>query len=92
MTTENNRNMTVPQQVQYQNQAQQPPPIQPQVPQQQQQQPQSQVPQQQAPPMAQQPQVPQVQHQQHLPPQQGLNGGWQSEQDIGERRKMIAKM
>jgi hypothetical protein len=25
-------------------------------------------------------------------PHQGLNGGWQSDQDYQERRKMIAKM
>lgn len=27
----------------------------------------------------------------HLP-HQGLNGGWQSDKDVNERRKMIAKM
>eukprot|EP00554_Chaetoceros_debilis_P004040 CAMPEP_0194085526 /NCGR_PEP_ID=MMETSP0149-20130528/17743_1 /TAXON_ID=122233 /ORGANISM="Chaetoceros debilis, Strain MM31A-1" /LENGTH=1623 /DNA_ID=CAMNT_0038768423 /DNA_START=348 /DNA_END=5219 /DNA_ORIENTATION=+ len=59
----------------------------PQQAQQQMQQPQVAVSQQQAP----QQQVPQVQHQQHMPPQ-GLNGGWQSEGDIVDRRKMIAKI
>jgi hypothetical protein len=35
----------------------------------------------------------QQQHQQPMYPQhQGLNGGWQSDQDYNERRKMIAKM
>jgi hypothetical protein len=28
----------------------------------------------------------------HNPVQQGLNGGWQSDKDVNERRKMIAKM
>eukprot|EP00563_Minutocellus_polymorphus_P002193 CAMPEP_0181047378 /NCGR_PEP_ID=MMETSP1070-20121207/14848_1 /TAXON_ID=265543 /ORGANISM="Minutocellus polymorphus, Strain NH13" /LENGTH=1781 /DNA_ID=CAMNT_0023126047 /DNA_START=297 /DNA_END=5642 /DNA_ORIENTATION=+ len=28
----------------------------------------------------------------HLPVQQGLNGGWQSDKDVNERRKMIAKI
>jgi hypothetical protein len=44
----------------------------------------------------QQPPPPQQQQQQQAPPpiypHQGLNGGWQSDQDYNERRKMIAKM
>lgn len=80
--------MTVPQQVQYQNQ----PPAQPQqAPQQQAPQAQAQAPQNQVQQqIPQQGQVQQVQHQQHsMPP---LNGGWQSESDIEARRTMIAKM
>lgn len=34
---------------------------------------------------------PQMQQQQHLA-SSGLNGGWQSEEDLNERRRMIAKM
>jgi hypothetical protein len=34
---------------------------------------------------------PQIQNQPHLPAT-GLNGGWQSEDDLNERRRMIAKM
>ena len=56
-------------------------------PQQQQQQfqPQQYQQQQQQPP-------PQQQQQQFQPQHQGLNGGWQSDKDYNERRKMIAKM
>eukprot|EP00934_Nitzschia_sp_Nitz4_P007641 Nitzschia sp. Nitz4//scaffold168_size48592//5476//10477//NITZ4_007045-RA/size48592-snap-gene-0.3-mRNA-1//-1//CDS//3329538306//7631//frame0 len=56
--------------------------------QQQQQQQQYQQPQHQAP--AAQPSQQQQQQQQY--PHQGLNGGWQSDQDYDERRKMIAKI
>jgi E1A/CREB-binding protein len=38
------------------------------------------------------PQQVQVQQQQHSMPQQGLNGGWQSDKDYQERRKMIGKI
>ena len=80
--------MTVPQQVQYQNQPsaqpQQAPQQQAQAPQAQAQVPQHQVQQQ----IPQQGQVQQVQ-QHSMPP---LNGGWQSESDIEARRTMIAKM
>jgi hypothetical protein len=34
---------------------------------------------------------PQAPLQQHFP-YQGLNGGWQSDKDVNDRRKMIARM
>jgi hypothetical protein len=40
----------------------------------------------------QQQQQQQLQQQVQSFPHQGLNGGWQSDQDYNERRKMIAKM
>ena len=65
----------------YPPQHQQQPPPQPHQQQQYQQQPQQHH--QQPPPQQQQPVYPQ---------HQGLNGGWQSDKDYNERRKMIAKM
>jgi len=50
------------------------------------------APLQQPPQQGQYQQRPPQQGQGHLPVQQGLNGGWQSDKDVNERRKMIAKI